>query len=236
MNFTTEQIEQLMAALPGCTDEQKRQVIPMILAEWGLIDVEGYLNHTPPQQVRAERKLLEKLASGATELAQALSNLGSGSRFAVAYQLSKGGVDNESALANYNRIREINRRLGEAPARLDRLAAAVTETAALQGPTPLRHDSVIRNLILKDLAAIFEYATEQLSGRRVRTDAHVDAGQEYGPFWDFVSVVWPMIFGSTNGLRYAVKFWAKVQAKHGERSAVITNMEFRHPEWRIPRR
>jgi len=42
-----------------------------------------------------------------------------------------------------------------------------------------------------------------------------------------------MIFGSTNGLGYAVRFWAKARAKHGEDSAVVANMDLRHPEWRI---
>jgi hypothetical protein len=233
MNFTTDQIDQLMAALPGCTDERKQTLVPMILAEWGRIDVEEHLSQAPPQQVRAERELLKKLASSANELAHALSSLARGSRFAVAYQLSKGKFGTETALARYNRIRKADRRLGETPATAERLAAAVTETAAIWDPLPLRHSSVIRYLILLDLAAIFEYATDQPSGRRVRTDLHVDAGEDYGPFWDFASAIWAIIFGSTRGLGYAVKFWAKARAKHGEWSPVILNMDLRHPEWRI---
>ena len=237
MHFTTDQIEQLMAALPGCTDERKQQLIPKILAEWGSIDVEEYLNRPPPEEVRAQRKLLEKLASFADNLAQVLSSLSPGLRFAVAYQFAKGEVSNEvgheTAQAWHNRIREAYFRLGDEPARLKRLEVAVTETAAHWDPPPLRRPSVTRNLILKDLAAILEFATEQWSGRRVRTDAHVDAGQDYGPFWEFANAVWPMIFGSTNGLRYAIKFWATARAKHRELSAVIANMDLRHPEWRI---
>jgi len=240
MYFTTDQIEQLIAALPGCTEEHKLQLVPNILAEWGRIDVEEYLSRPPPQQVRMERKLLEELASCADELAQAMSSLEPGLRVAVAYHLAKGEVSSEvgteTAAAWHNRICDADRRLEEAPARLKRLAAAVTETAALWGPPRLRHRSVTRYLILKDLAAIFEFATEQWSGRRVHTDPHDDAGQDYGPFWDFASAVWPMIFGSRNGLSYAVKFWAQARARHGEGSAVIANMDFRYPEWRIFRR
>ena len=234
MNFTTEQIECLMAALPGCTDARKRKLVAMILAEWARIDVETYLNRSPPEQVLAEHQLLEKLASCATELAQTLSRLGPGSRLGVAYHLSKGRVGAETGVsAWYNGVREIERRLSEAPARFEGLAGAATETAAHWDPPRVRRDTVIHNLILKDLAAVFEYATGQLPGRRIRTDAHVDAGQNYGPFWDFASTAWPVLFGSTNGLDYAVRFWAKVRAEHGESSAVVTNMHFRHPEWRI---
>ena len=236
MNFTTDQIQQLMAALPGCTDDRKRQLVPMILAEWGRTDIGQYLSLPPSQQVRAERRVLEKVASCANELAQALSSLGPGPRSAVAYHLSKGKVGIETALDWYNSIRDTDRRLGAMPARLDRLSAAVTATAVEWGPSRLRRASVIRCLILRDLAAIFEFATEQWSGRRVHTDPHDDAGQDYGPFWDFASAVWPMIFGSRNGLSYAVKFWAQARARHGEGSAVIANMDFRYPEWRIFRR
>ena len=154
----------------------------------------------------------EKFASYANKLAQTLSSLEPSSRFTIAYQMCKGKVGAETPfLAWYSGIRDNDRRLSEAPARLERLAAAVAEAAAGCRPPSLPHNSVIRYLILKDLAAMFEFATEQSSGRRVRTDAHVDAGQDYGPFWDFVSAVWPMIFGSTNGLRYALKFWASAR-------------------------
>jgi len=234
MNFTTDQIERLMAALPACAEERHRKLVAMILAEWARTDVEANLNQAPPAQVRAERQVLEELALRANELAKTLSKLGPGSRSGVAWHLSKGRLGAEiGPRAWCDGIREIDRRLGEAPARLEGLAAAATETAAHWGSPRLRRDSLIRNLILKDLAAIFEYATGQLPGRRVRTDEHVDAGQNYGPFWDFVSTAWPMLFGSTNGLDYAVRFWAKTRAKHGESSAVVANMHFRHPEWRI---
>ena len=222
-----------MAALPGCTDDRKRQLVPMILAEWGRIDIGEYLSLPLSQQVRAEHGALEKVASCANKLARALSSLGPGSRSAVAYHLSKGKVGAETALEWYYGIRDTDRRLGEMPARLDRLSAAVTATAVEWGSPRPRRGSAIHYLILKDLAAIFEFATEQWSGRRVHTDAHVDAGQDYGPFWHFANTIWPMVFGSTNGLSYAVKFWAKARERHGEGSAVIANMDLRHPEWRI---
>jgi hypothetical protein len=234
MNFTLEQIERLMRALPGCSDERKRQLVPMILAEWGRIDIENYLSQPRPHELQKERKLLEKLALRANELAHAMSSLKPGLRIAIAHNLSKGKVGPETPfLAWYDHIQEIDSRLAEMPARLNRLSAAATGTAVGWGSPRLRHDSAIRYLILKDLAGIFEFATEQWAGRRIRSDAYVDAGQNYGAFWDFVSAVWPMIFGSTKGLSYAVRFWADARAKHGERSAVIANMNFRHPEWRI---
>jgi hypothetical protein len=237
MDFTTDQIKQVMAALPGCTDEWKRQLIPMILGEWGRIDVEEHLNRPPPEQVRAQQKLLEKLASCTNELGQVLSILSPSLRFAVAYQFAKGDVStevgHEPVQAWHNRIREAYLRFGEEPARLKRFGVAVTQTAAHWGPSPLRHSSVVHYLILQDMATIFEFATDQSPTRRIRTDAHVDSGQDYGPFWNFVSAIWLIVFGSTNRLSYAVRYWAEAQSKHGEWSPVMLNMDLRHPEWRI---
>src|SRR6516162_4348820 len=59
MNFTPEQIDHLMGALPGCSNERRRKLVRSILAEWGRIDVEGYLRQPLPQQLRAERKALK---------------------------------------------------------------------------------------------------------------------------------------------------------------------------------
>jgi hypothetical protein len=35
MNFSNENIDALMATFPGCFNEQKRQLLPLILEEWG---------------------------------------------------------------------------------------------------------------------------------------------------------------------------------------------------------
>ena len=63
MNFSAREIERLTAALSDCSSRQKQTLLSQILSEWGQIDLEEHLNRTPPTQVRAERKQLEKLQS-----------------------------------------------------------------------------------------------------------------------------------------------------------------------------
>jgi hypothetical protein len=181
MDLTAEQIDHLIEALPGCTGDRKRHAVAMILAEWARIDVERHLNLPPRHQLQAERKLLKKLATCADELAQMTSRLEPGPRFAMAYHLSKGKVGAETALLElYNCICETSRQLIELPARLEPLAAVARATAARWGPPRLRRSSVVRYLIVQDLAAILEYATRETATRRVHTDTHEDAGREYG--------------------------------------------------------
>ena len=107
---------------------------------------------------------------------------------------------------------QIERRLAACPARIRRFEAAAGQAAATWVPLPMRAGTLQRYLVLLDLAAIFEWATGQTAGRRVRTDVWEEAGKEYGPFYDLARVVWPMIFGSEKGLSNALRTWAKGRA------------------------
>lgn len=128
---------------------------------------------------------------------------------------------------------EADRRLSEEPRKLEQLAKAVAKASMFLRPLPHRQITLIRYLVLQDLAAIYEWATSQRAGRRVRTDIGIDAGKTYGPFWDFASTAWPIIFGSARGLDNALKTWAKAKKRFNESSPIIWNLDLRHPEWRI---
>jgi hypothetical protein len=89
--------------------------------------------------------------------------------------------------------------------------------------------------VIFDLAALFEWVTGSSPTRRIhgRDAAEPDQGRPYGPFHTFVSVVWPLIFGSPAGLSAAEKRWARAFRQSGARSEVIANIASRHPEWRL---
>ena len=233
MRFIKTQVDALVAALPGCTDARRRSLLRRIFKEWGRIDLEEHLTRSTPKQIRARRRQIHKVASRARGLARALTELESAGRFAIANKQLEMGTGSRNAPPSYEGSQGAHRRLSEEPSRLAALAEAATEASKACVPLPLRQSTVVRYLVLLDLAAIYEWATRQGAGRRVKTDMGDDAGKTYGPFWNFVSAAWPIIFGSVAGLDSALRTWAKGVKRYKEASAIIWNLDLRHPEWRI---
>jgi hypothetical protein len=233
MTLTDEDVGALVAVLPGCTDAHRRSLLPRILREWSRIDLEEHLTRSTPRQIRAERQQINKVAKRARELAQALSELEPDGRFVIAGQLVEAGAGSRFGLLSHEDSFEADRRLDEAQKRLEELAKAATEAHRAFVPLPNRHETLLRYLVLLDLAAIYEWATRQRAGRRVGTDTSARPGETYGPFWDFASVAWPIIFESVAGVDYALKTWADARRRYKEKSPIIGNLHLRHPEWRI---
>lgn len=229
MNFTKEHIDVLMAALPGCVDEQSRQLFPLILEEWGRVDLEEHQGRSTVQRLRTERKAMDEVGRLAGELARAVTKLDPDCKWGIAGWLADSAIGARVKVGRRWLVERFVHRLDEEPGRL---ADAALKTAASWGPH-LRRKTLVRQLILEDLAAIFEYATRERAGRRVRGKDHPEKGKDYGPFWDFANAAWLVIFQSPDGLSGAVRRWNEVRADHNAQSPAIANMRLRHPEWRI---
>jgi hypothetical protein len=232
--LTKEQLDALVSALPGCKSPHRRGLLPRVLEEWTQTDLVDHLSRATPKQIRAERRQLEKLARQSDQLAQTLSGLALDCRFEVASRLLQPAAKARTIAPGFQSTQRMDRLLEECPARLQRLAQAAEHTAGGWVSGSLRPDMLSRYLVLLDLAAIFQWATDEHAGRRVRTDlVEEDAGKEYGPFYDFARAAWPMVFKSEKGLGYAIKTWASGRARYREKSPFIRNLDLRHPEWRI---
>jgi len=80
--------------------------------------------------------------------------------------------------------------------------------------------------VMQDIAAIFEWLTGRRAVRRV------ERGND--TFGDFARAIWPVILNrADDGLESALKNWAKYRNEYGEESALIANIGFRHPAWRV---
>ena len=84
-------------------------------------------------------------------------------------------------------------------------------------------------LVMKDLAAIFEWLTGRKAARGVDRTDHA----ETGPYWRFAESVWQVVFGTSHGLKAAMKNWAELRELHHEPSSFMLNLPLRRPEWGI---
>src|SRR4029450_7881833 len=150
--------------LPGCTDVHRRSLLPRIFREWSRIDLEEHLRRSTPKQARAKRQRIDKVRKRARELVQALSQVESDGRFVIAGQLLETGGGLRSGLLGHEDSCEADRRLTEAQKRVEQLAQAATEASSAFVPPPKRHNTLVRYLVLLDLAAICEWATRERAG------------------------------------------------------------------------
>jgi hypothetical protein len=103
------------------------------------------------------------------------------------------------------------------------VAAASTWKAGQKRPA-----TVIAYLIVKDIAAIFEWCTGLEATRQVDRISH----EETGPFYPFAAAIWPVIFGKgDDGLPAAIKNFAKHRDREGR--ALIANIALRNPTWKL---
>jgi len=233
MQFTADQLATMVGAFSGLMDDRVRTTLPLILEEWGRVDLSEHLARKTPEQLRKEQRQLEQVANLARELRDALAGLAAAARFTLASRLDatarapKAEAASNHEVQSAGTLRHLERR------QLECLAQAAGATAGGWVPLPFRHTTVIQYLVLQDLAAIYEYVTGEIASRRVRGEDHPEAGRDYGPFWDFAVVAWRIIFGSNKGLSAALKRWAEARHRYDEASPVIANLALHHPEWRI---
>jgi hypothetical protein len=85
-------------------------------------------------------------------------------------------------------------------------------------------------LVLRDAAAVFRWFSDEEPTREV--DRHT--GKEIGPFFQFASALWPVVFGKgVYGLPAAMKNWEWARSHYREESGLIVNISMRHRAWGI---
>src|SRR6266404_9558567 len=153
--LTKADLDSLLAALSSCITQRKRRLLPRILREWNSIDLPEHLSRSTPKQIRDERKRLESLARHARELAQSLSDLGPRCRSTVARRLLAETTVQGFSWARFRAVQRLDARLAACPSRLAQLTDAAQKAAETRRPLPVVYKTLVRYLILQDLAAIF---------------------------------------------------------------------------------
>jgi hypothetical protein len=197
--------------------------LPHVLHEWSRNELREHLSKESAATIRKRIERMEAVEDHARGLLQALEALDDRDRAAIASQMlprdfwlspKGGGI-----------IRGLTHLIREENSFLTKLAAAAP-TAWKQGRG--RPVNMTAHLVIRDAASIFEWLAKMEATRQVSRVTH----QETGPFWRFLAGIWPVVFGKgDDGLSAALKNWAKYRKR--ERSALVPNIAFRHPEWRL---
>lgn len=225
--FEDPDVKLIVASLPAGTDRQRLELLPKILREWSRTDLQEHLSREPRMIIRERNKRQKLVGKRAEELLQALHDLDDHGRFAIALEMALAPGQTMWSVSQ-TKLARSNKRLDGARDFLTRLAAATPRATSKQGRGQPRN--IPAYLVMQDAAAIFEWVARMIATRAVDRIEHT----ETGPFWQFTAALWPVVFGKGDaGLASAMKNWARARNKYDERSALIANIAFRHPTWRI---
>jgi hypothetical protein len=223
--------DELMTAvtnsLPKRLCNRRLELLPRILQEWSRTDLPKLLSMELGAITLERIKKLENVKKSARQLLDALEQVGKPDRRRILVLMA--------VVAERRRWEDLSRaewtsrttRLDEEHnflAKLSAIAPRASFKARQRGQPP----NYRAYLFLQDAAAIFEWVTCTEATREVSRDD----GTEISPFFRFASTLWVAVFGAA-GLPAAMKNWASGRSQYDERSALVANIDLRHPTWGI---
>jgi len=231
--FRDRDVRLIAQSLPNEVCPQRLELLPLVLREWSRNELREHLSTESAATIRKRAKRMETVAKRAHGLLQALEALDDRDRAAIAFEKPRAGGDLWPKMRRHHR-RETSEMLGmiqrikEERDFLTELIAAAPAVWKLRGRG--RPRNIQAYLVIKDAAAIFEWLTKKEATRQVNSLTH----EETGPFWKFLAAIWPVVFGQgDDGLPAAIKKWAEYREKYREGCALIANINFRRPTWKL---
>lgn len=223
--FTDREIGLIKAVLPNDVDPRRLELLPQILREWARVDLPDHFSWESAASQRQRHARLTKVGKIAASLLRATEDLDERDRWHLVARIGNTeGQPFHQAASDENR-----RRLDEGFEFIATIAGAAGKP--LSRPRRGQPRNIPAYLVTQDLAAIYEYLTQNEATRIVDRTSHA----ECGPFYDFVAAIWPVVFGQgDHGLAAAIRNWAPWW--HCEKSPVIANIGLRHPECGIFKR
>jgi hypothetical protein len=201
IEFTDRDIRLIVKSLPPGVEQQRIEILPLLLREWARVDLRWHSVNTPLPALAKRRKALEKIAERAAALIEELDALDGFGRWELVEQFGMAeGLPLLTAVRNHKRRVEEWRYLTAVMA-----AGAVPSQ---RRPSKGQPRNQIAALVLMDLAALFSYVTGKRAARNVPTTGQ-DAGKESGPFLEFARAMWPVIFRNGDyGLLSQLEVWS----------------------------
>jgi hypothetical protein len=226
IEFTDRDVRLIIASLEGKIYARRRELLPMLLQEWAATDLQEHLTRESPERIAQRLERLEAIAQHYADAANLVESLDARGLTGLASTMASSP---DTVVLDAQRYHKAAEAIRQEPERLRQMAVAARDARRIWKRGRGRPRNLPSYLILRDLAAIYEWLVRREASRTVSRTDH----GETGPFWDFASAVWPVVFGSDDGLSYGLRSWAEARQKYGESSPLIANMYLRHPEWRL---
>jgi len=221
--FSDKDLKIIADSLPAPRSKRRQELLPQILREWCHVDLPRHFSMEGQSAIRTRVKNVAKVGKLARELSQAFEEIDDHGRRRIVYLIAEG----EQKLDDRAEWTNIDDQLSKTREFLIRLATIEPKVPDFGPGQPKK---ILPYLVLKDVAAIFEWYTGSKATRRVDRNT----GEGIGPFWQFASALWPILFGNdTEGLPAAMKNWASWRSRFDEISALIANIDLRHPTWGV---
>jgi hypothetical protein len=230
--FEEHQIRLILISLPDGVSSRKRDLLPKILNEWSGNYLKWSLYRVEPIVAKGRAIRAEAIAKHARELSRALDEFvdyAGGDQFlefsgdswlvfGLAKRISSMGFQEEVS-GQRQKLKDQREFLEEIESIASGLAGSFKRQADQRRNIPAYR-------VMLDIQAIFEWLTQTKATRRVERGRDI--------FGDFVRLIWPIVFEKgDDGVDSALKNWARGTKLYGDWSALIHNINFRHPEWRV---
>ena len=227
--FTDRDIQLILKSLPDGVDQRRLSLLPAILREWASTDLLVPLSMPSTKTGKERIKRLNAVKDCAIKLSHALDAADRNDElFWIMREMILADGDRLTPTVRTNAENKIQ----EMRDFLTRLSFMSAESAKVWKKGRGQPRKLAASTVLMDIAAIYEWLTNERATREVDRDTKKDTG----PFWKFAVAIWPLVFGNgQHGLSSTIKNWADaVKSKlSGTRSPLLANIAMRCPTWGI---
>jgi hypothetical protein len=180
--FTVRQVESIISSLPDGCDKQRSKLLAEILREWASVELLEYLTS---ESTEARKRLIKELKACnvyASKLSQTLNSL---EKTDDLFWIVRAIAAAEKIRLRSGAWQALEHQLQEMRSFLGRLSSASTLSLDLFRRGPGQPRNIAASRVLMDLVEMFEWVIHTKAFRQ-RHDT--------GPFWEFATTVWPLIF------------------------------------------
>jgi hypothetical protein len=232
VRFNEHQIRLILKSLPDGVSSRKRDLLPKILNDWSGNYLKWSLYRVDPTVAKGRAIRANAIAKHARELSRALDEFvayADGDQFLqssgdswLVFELAK----RISPMGFQEEVSGQRQKLKDQREFLEELEAIASGLGGTFKRLIDQRQNIPAYRIMLDIQAIFEWLTNTKAARRV------DRGRDI--FGDFARLIWPVVFEKADdGLDSALKNWARNTKLYGDASALIANIDLRHPAWRV---